>query len=186
MENIQLEYPVLITGGDGSALWFGCGSVATVVRGVNTDTSAIAAGQAVAWDPSGLRIQPWDRSASSGPIQQIPAHKLATTTGNLDSFAGVALAPAPAAATAPTGQSYPISGTLLAGPGSVVPVKSTAVGTIRYNCVASATAGSITPQSAIGTAPGATLGHVVKIGGTTGGTTDSGSSSYPLVAVNIY
>ena len=183
MELIQLEYPILITGGDGSTLWFGCGSNINLQRGVSTEaTATVAPGQALAWDASGLRVQPWDRSASSGPLQQIIAVKLATTTGNLDSFAGVALTTAPANVAVPT------TGTMVtfAGPGSVVPVKSTAAGTVRFNCAPSATAGSITPTSAVPTAPGSHLGRVVKIGGTTGGTTDSGSASYVICAVGWY
>lgn len=183
MELIQLEYPILVTGGDGTTLWYGCGSNVNVQRGVSTEaTATVSPGQALSWDPSGLRMQPWDRSATSTPLKQVAAVKLSTTTGNLDSFAGVALTVAAANIAVPT------DGTMLtfAGHGSVVPVKSTAVGTIRFNCAASATAGSITPTSAVPSAPGSHLGRVVKIGGTTGGTTDSGSASYVLCAVGWY
>jgi len=183
MENIQLEYPINVTGGDGTLLWTGVGVVGTILRGVNSDTAnAVAAGQALAWDASGLRIQPWDRTLASGPLQQVPAVKLATTTGNLDTFAGVALTPAVVAPA--TGTKW--AQVFIAGAGSVVPVKSTAAGTVRWNCAPSATAGSITPTSAVPGAPGSHLGRVVKIAGAVGGTTDSGSANYVICAVGGY
>ena len=172
---IGLEYPVRVMGGDGTILWAGCGFPATVANAISGESSAtISPGQAVAFDASGLIVQPWDQATTVAPKKQVLSVKLATTTGNLDSFVGVALTKAVAGAP------------VIVCKRGVVPVLSSAVGTIRQNCVASATAGTVTPQNNAGTAPGGTLGHVVKIGGTTGGATDSGSSSYPIVAVNPF
>ena len=170
---LGLQYPLLITGGDGSTLWAGIGIVSDVCRVTNTDTVAISPGQAVMWDQSATIVQAPDQAASVAPVKQVAAGKLAITTATAI-FAGVALT------KAAVGEIV-----VLAAGGSVVPVKSTATGTATYNCIASTTAGSVLPQLALATAPGSTLGHVVKIAGTTGGTTDSGSASYVVVAVNI-
>lgn len=177
MANIlNLEYPISIVAADGTTQWQGFGYVhSTIEHAVNGEASAaIAAGQAVAWDTGGsMRVHTPDRTLASGPLKQVMKVKLSTSTGDIDQFAGVALRPA-------------IVGerVLIAAAGSVVPVKTTAAGTVRQNCIRSATAGSITPQDALDTAPRGNLGKVVKIAGSTGGDTDSGSASYLICAVN--
>lgn len=173
---VNLEYPITIKGADGADMWLGCGFVQQAIEGVvNGEASAaVAAGQALVYDTGGaIMIQTPDRAVASGPLKQVVKAKLATSTGDMDQFIGVALRPAPAGAQV-----------LIAGAGSVVPVKTTAAGTIRQNCIRSATAGSITPQDALDTAPRGVLGKVVKIAGATGGTTDSGSASYLICAVD--
>lgn len=178
MANIlNLEYPISIVAADGTTQWQGFGYVhATIEHAVNGETSAsIAAGQAVAWDTGGsMRVHTPDRTLANGPLKQVMKVKLATSTGDLDQFAGVALRPAV------VGERV-----LIATTGSVVPVKTTAAGTVRQNCIRSATAGSITPQDNLDTAPRGALGKVVKIAGKTGGDTDSGSESYLICAVHI-
>lgn len=173
--NQNIEYPFFVTGADGNIVWNGIGYMHDAVVVVNRDAAAFAAGQAIVHDTVGGKTyaQPWDRTQAAGAIRQEVAALLCDSDTSADQFIGVAIKSAAVATQC-----------VVAGDGSVMPVKATAAGTVRQNCVASATAGSITAQDALPTAPAGVLGKVVKIAGATGGTTDSGSASYLVCAVN--
>lgn len=168
----NLEYPIKVQGADGTTLWKGCGYVQNAEEFSNGEAStAFAVGEAAAWDLTNLRIQ---TPAATAAIKQAAPVKRAITTGNQDCFVGVAISPGG------VGEKV-----VVATDGSVVPVKITATGTQQQNLIGSTTAGSVTPQDNLATGPNGTLGKLLVIGGTTGAPTDSGSSSYGIVAINI-
>lgn len=171
---IMLEFPYTLTGPTGTAYWTGCGRLGNVVRATNAEAStAIAPGDVLSWDISTVMQAP-DRATTLEAVRQFANVKLATTTGSLDILCGVAVTPAA------VGQEV-----IIAAGGSLVCAKATANGTRRQNLITSATAGQVTPQDALPAVPASNLGHVVKIRGTTGGATDSGSAAMVLAAVNI-
>jgi hypothetical protein len=171
---LNLEYPVSIVGADGTAVWTGCGFVKDQTIVLNSDAAAITPGDAVGWDQANTIIQAWSQASTVAPRKQVLKGLRAITTGNKDMFIGVAIKPAAVGAFV-----------AVATDGSVVAVKATADGTEQQNCIGSTTAGQVTAQDALATAPNGTLGKVIKIRGATGGTTDSGSTTQLICAIGI-
>lgn len=170
---INLEYPVLITAGDGTSIWQGCGFSMNIVRAINT-TTAIAAGVACVY--GALLVQAWGRAATAEPLQQV--NKVTQCTAATDKlWAGVSLVPA--AVNGPV---------ILAGIGSVVPVKSLASASLTANTagnfvIGSSTAGAVNVVTTAVTTPVSALGRCVRIAGTTGGQTDSGVDTEVVVHI---
>lgn len=179
---ILLEYPVVVTGGDGATYWQGCGFPGNIVRATNV-TTAIGVGIACVYDA--LLVQAWGAQVSpaltgyattSDPIQQVLKTTRCTAATN-KLWAGVSLTPA--AVNAPI---------ILAGIGSIVPVRSLAAGSLTNNVagafvIGSATAGQVDVISAAVTTPVSALGRCVRIAGTTGGQTDSGATDQVVVHI---
>ena len=179
-DTVGMQNPLLVVGGDGSALWQGAGfSTGRPVIGVPTN-AAIAEGDAVVIDPAGLRIQASNLASTAASVAQVLGVRSAITTGNFDrGFVGVALEAAVlTTANAPTSVK-------IAGIGWIVGVKvASATGTVGHYAVATSTAGTVSSTATLPTVPVGYLGKVVKPSGTTGGVTDTGTATRMGVLVN--
>jgi hypothetical protein len=170
---ILLEQPVLITGADGTAIWQGCGMPGFIVRAIAS--AAITAGQALVY--GAMVLAQWNAATSSVPVKQyIKAHPSLNASAKL--WAGVAMRPAASGEVV-----------LIAGLGSIMPVKSLVSGSLTNNLagayvIGSATAGAVNVISAAPTTPVSALGRCLAPAGTTGGETDSGSDTIVVVHVD--
>lgn len=178
LQSLNMEVPLRVTGPDGTVLWQGSG-ILGVVYGAICRVAAITESNALMLDPATTLLQASNMLATGNPLAgaggALPNVLSAkpTTGAAVQGVLGCALNSAAIGAQV-----------VVAGPGSIALCTTATAGTLGHYAVPAA-AGSTT-QTAVGVAgPNQNVGRVVKIAGTSGGFTDTGTATRIGIVVSV-